>query len=1065
MLELLLSSKTTERLARLDVAWEQDMLQRLPFPLAYAVNRMRQEDAPWDLLLKDALNTLLRYIALLGVSEYLASGDKPDHDVNDEVMNLARPMSDGTWWKLAKACSHRRDPGRSLPELAAVVLRLDKAKDLAVGLRWDRYRLRSQPLGPIEALIFARNKFFAHGITPEPPVKAQASAQIRQLFRLVLDELAAIWSYDLCVPLPEGKTRQHYLLRGIGGFTKVTPPAGVSADQAYLRLLNGSVLVLHPLTLGDPTEGAVRGSLLDQTAELYLLNQIKLQKTMVPVYLGMAGDQPERRDLSASFDTLLNGKQVWAKRQDVPLERVLQYVAKKSRDSLEYFEWNNLYDPFRHVERPAVEGVVEQFIADDSSRLLFIAGESGSGKTATSIHVARRLLDDNVPVCVARAVELPTKVAGGVHRLEEWLCALHGYAGPFTKILEQATHGPSGRFVIILDGLNEFLSAGRDLEGLWRTINAFVDSHAGHKALKVVVTTHIDGDSLNIYFPHSRVPEFANHGLFRLVNGKPWMIMPSLAPEEIGAMLRVYGMDPQAAATAQQLHGGKLANPNLLSRYAEGVLSGNDLKEVGKDGITKRFVRKRVAKDKDLRKTLDRLVATLGKSKALEMTLDQIAKHDPGLATALTARNNRLLHRMRELGLVILNRGEDEEGQFTQSVALGDDSLFESLWQRRVLMQRVGMYLKSCGSFGILTVALLSLAIVTRDYFPEAAVMRSCPNCLLYRDAQDASPESPSAELQQLQQTATEMIEATRAALANLWCEVWVFAAVNFLALAAWLLSWVFVLSIILQLIELWASPTDARIRYHGFVEYLKVRGLVLRRVMLPAKVLVYGWAAVAFAFWLFRTFNDFRQGGLIPTTADTARAFLWIAGPLLAILIVIATLFLPAFSFLQWRHVCASGSHMLGSYWFSRRTVKSYALVAVTSILGLIAMLVPIGIVARTFPTTVAIHVPETRAAILAADQARHRWIDICRQAAALAGEKDWEENHPATKTNDLLPLTDEPILPEAVRGMVLPIVGGLVGLWSAGCILNLIALTFISHKLFPEQWRKRAASSSELP
>ena len=260
MLELSLSSETTERLAHLDVAWEQEMLQRLPFPLAYAVNRMRQEEAPWDLLLKDALNTLLRYIALLGVSEYLASGDKPDHDVNDEVMNLARPMSDGTWWKLAKACSHRRDPGRSLPELAAVVLRLDKAKDLAVGLRWDRYRLRSQPLGPIEALIFARNKFFAHGITPEPPVKAQASAQIRQLFRLVLDELAAIWSYDLCVPLPEGKTRQHYLLRGIGGFTKVTPPAGVSADQAYLRLLNGSVLVLHPLVtvhgFADSSEGA-----------------------------------------------------------------------------------------------------------------------------------------------------------------------------------------------------------------------------------------------------------------------------------------------------------------------------------------------------------------------------------------------------------------------------------------------------------------------------------------------------------------------------------------------------------------------------------------------------------------------------------------------------------------------------------------------------------------------------------------------------------------------------------------------------------------------------------------
>jgi hypothetical protein len=1065
MLELSLSSETTERLARLDVAWEQEMLQRLPFPLAYAVNRVRQEEVPWDVLLKDAVNALVRYTALLGVSEYLASGDKPDHDVNDEVMNLARPVSDGDWWKLAKACAHRQAPGRPLAEMAAAILRMEREDALRVSMAWDRYCIRSGPLSPVLTLVHARNRLYAHGVTPTGPEKAQASAQIRQLFRLVLDELAAIWSYDLCVPLPEGKTRQHYLLRGIGGFTKVTPPAGVSADQAYLRLPNGSVLLLHPLTLGEPTEGAVRGSLLDQTAELYLLNQIKLQKTMVPVYLGMAGDQPERRDLSASFDTLLTGKQVWAKRQDVPVERVLQYVAKKSRDSLEYFEWNNLYDPSRHVERPAVEGVVDQFIADDSSRLLFIAGESGSGKTATSIHIARRLLDDNVPVYVGRAVELPTKVGGGVHRLEEWLCALHGYASPFTKILEQATHGPSGRFVIILDGLNEFLSAGRDLEGLWRTINAFVDSHAGRKALKVVVTTRIDGDSLNIYFPHSRVPEFANHGLFRLVDGKPWMVIPSLAPEEIGAMLRAYGMDPQTAATAQQMHGGKLANPNLLSRYAEGVLSGDDLKEVGKDGITKRFVQRRVAKDNELRKNLDRLVATLGKSRALEMTLDQIAKHDPGLAIALTARNNRLLHRMRELGLVILNRGEDEEGQLTQSVALGDDSLFESLWQRRVLMHRVGMYLKSCGSFGILTVALLSLAIVTRNYFPEVAVMRSCPNCLLHRDAQDASPESPSAELQQIQHTATEMIGATRAALANLWCEVWVFAAVNFLALAAWLLSWTFVLTSILNLIELWASPMDARIRYHGFIEYLKVRGLVLRQVLLPAKVLVYGWAAVASAFLVFRTFNDFRQGGLIPTTADAARAFLWVAGPLLAILIVIATLFPPAFSFLQWRHVCASGSHMLGSYWFSRRTVKAQALVAVTSILGFIAMLVPIGIVARTFPTTVAIHVPETRAAILAADQAKHRWIDICRKAVALAGEKDWEGNHSATKTSDLLALTDEPILPEAARKMVLPIVGGLVGLWSVGCILNLIALTFISHKLFPEQWRKRAASSSELP
>ena len=85
MVRLTTSGEMDELTRRLDDAWELSVVAQLPFPLAFALNRIRQEEVAWEFLFKDGLHVLLKYLAHLGISEYLAEGDVPDFDVNDEL--------------------------------------------------------------------------------------------------------------------------------------------------------------------------------------------------------------------------------------------------------------------------------------------------------------------------------------------------------------------------------------------------------------------------------------------------------------------------------------------------------------------------------------------------------------------------------------------------------------------------------------------------------------------------------------------------------------------------------------------------------------------------------------------------------------------------------------------------------------------------------------------------------------------------------------------------------------------------------------------------------------------
>ena len=92
MLELHATPALEALAADLDGDWEASRLECLPFPIAYTLLRLRRSDYEWELLLKDMPNILLKYVAIVGAADYLASSE-PDFDVNEELQQLALNMS------------------------------------------------------------------------------------------------------------------------------------------------------------------------------------------------------------------------------------------------------------------------------------------------------------------------------------------------------------------------------------------------------------------------------------------------------------------------------------------------------------------------------------------------------------------------------------------------------------------------------------------------------------------------------------------------------------------------------------------------------------------------------------------------------------------------------------------------------------------------------------------------------------------------------------------------------------------------------------------------------------
>lgn len=1032
---LLLTGNVPDETA-FDDAWEAAAIPRLPFPIAFVLARVRQEATPWDILVKDTLSILLRYVALLGVSEYLSDPSEPDFDVNDELKNISRVMSEGQWLRLARSCAARKTAERPFPELAAAILRIETDRSMAVGAKFERYGLNTDRQGLFSILITIRNKLFAHGVTLDAEEKAQVSSQVRRLVRAVIYELEPVWEYRLCVPVG-GQESRHYLeLHGTQDFREVARPDGVRPGDAFVNLPNGRIVALHPCTLVERVKTARYGALLDQSAELYLLNY--LERAKVPVYTGLSGGCPRRPDLSDDVQAIFDRKRVWMSRQDIELEQVLQYTVRRTRESLEYFEWNNLYNPDRYIERPSLQPALSAFLDDETSRVLFITGGTGSGKTATTIHWIRRMIEDGVPVRMLRAVELPPEDTATPLRMARFLSALHGYGGPFEEILHHAASSPSGRFVLVIDGLNEFLAKGRDLDTLWRTLNALVEQYAHIAAFKMVLTTRTESDDPAAFFPRGEPPVFAQADAFFRVEGRPWFTIPPLSTEEIAALLERYGFDSAVARRSAEKHQRVLSNANLAARYAEGVLGGADIRRMDRNGITVAFAYGCLSRDRTLRNALDGLTAILGKNRQFEMPLDAIATADPKLAEMLNANNHRILNRLRELGLVCIERTHDEEGLPATTLSLGNDTLFEVLRARRerkISVFNLARLWGTIATFILIVMLVISTGVkkIARMEFERRTISINS----FYgaqREAQGVEPDTIK-RLESLRLCTLDHLENLVDAVSGyltdyIKCLAYSLEALVFLCFA-----------VVLVLTEfpkwLWRRRrVDARLKYLSWkMEREAVRPIV-DCLWIAMVVLII--VTLVLAIWHF--FLDSPQ---------PFKILLWPALVLLAFIAVFGLLLVSANAH---RIASRSGSDMLMTWWYSRKEVVVSLQHGLLYCGNLVLCLTLIYFAVGLSPRQIGWHAEQMDRSADAVDAALSQHVTLQAEIAEATGVHDFI-SIPMTQCPRL---GDSPFVSADNHARLLRFLLVALALFGIGFLLATGFQIAVSRRTFPEQWGK---------
>lgn len=672
----------------------------LPFPVAFAWDRVRKEPTPWNRLFRDGLETVLRYLGVVAASEYLAEEDHTDPGVNDALKPLGRGgPSAGHWLQLVRRCARREPPGRrALPGLEEGWQQVEEER--RVRLVWPRRNLDTQPQGLLSTLVTARNHLFGHGVAPEPGERDAAARRLRKLYRLALESLAPVWRHALHLPVPADGGERFLRLRGLQDFAAVEPPASAGTG-GWVEGRGGVPVPLYPLALAD-RPGTGEGTLLGRSAELYLINY--LRRSEVPVYMGLRGDVGERPDLADDVSALFERKGVWERRRDLELDQVLAYAAEdKAERSLEYFRRDGLYTPAAHVDRSDLQEELDAFLASGDARLLFVTGRAGTGKTASLARWTERLRDRDAPVLLLRAIELPEREVTSAPRLEEWLCGELGWDGDLAEVLDRAAEREPGRLVIVLEGLNEFADLGRDLDGLWRAVNELAERHAEHEALKVVVSARSEGPRPEAYLPGGDPPaRFADPSVYWRSDGEHFLRVEGLSPDEsVDALVR-RGVGDDRARRAVREHGDALSNPMNVVRFADGILAGDELDEVTAEGLTLSFLERRVSDSPDLQEVLRDLIAVLGEEKSSALTLETIRDEDPDLAEALRPGSG-LLDRLRAFELVRAHHVEGSDGRPVPVLSLGDDRLFDTLWRRENRRIR----LKTTGNIWLTTLLII----------------------------------------------------------------------------------------------------------------------------------------------------------------------------------------------------------------------------------------------------------------------------------------------------------------------------------------------------------------------
>ncbi len=692
MIELILSPRLQSLCDPLDEAWETGMVEKLPFPVAFHLDHLRRENYPWDFLLKDMLHILLKYLSVVAVSDYLHSAGEPDYDINEQLQNLRINMSEGHWLRLLRNCSASKHG--SLDREMMESFRKAESGPYQARIAWPETGLRTNDAGLLSTLVTLRNKLLGHGKSPSEADKQRITPVVAGLYRAVIELYRPLWEYDLVYRFDRHRVSEAFVLRGVRNFARPALPESAFPSRCFLAGDGKPSIDLSPLVLADKPALDSQVTLIDLQSEQYILEH--LDSNLNPEYTGVGGSTLRKSQHRDELVQILDGKGVWQHRRDIELSGIPERVRARTLETLEDLEYNSIFKPGSYFHREATEVFFQAFLADEAHRALIVSGVPGCGKTTAVAHFVNSLLASGENVLLVRGIEMPERVQKP-QEFERWIAEYLGFDGELEEILDHLA-GNGKKFLLILDGINEFTAVGRDASKLFTQINHFLARRRKDPVLKILFT--LRSDTLNFFLPGGRLPVDAIEELYFRPDGKDYYGIGVLDEAEGMSLLATLGVPGDQAGKIMRLLRQPLRTPQVLYKIANGAIIPEDLKGMDTLAITSKFLEKRLGRDKKLKAICTELVGAMAKTKDMNLTEAYLLEKAPKLYTKLTANRNRVLNVLADLEIIQQIRTEDSRGNPSTTLLLAHDTIFESL-SRGVdnTMQRIRSRIGLAGMF------------------------------------------------------------------------------------------------------------------------------------------------------------------------------------------------------------------------------------------------------------------------------------------------------------------------------------------------------------------------------
>jgi hypothetical protein len=672
--------------------WMDKIIKKMPFPIAYPLHRAREEGYPWHQVLKDLLNAVLHYAALLAVSEYMASGEEPDFDINEVIQErIGRGISEGHWLSFIRICVKKRENKTKIPILSEVFFALEKENKVL--LEDDEHDMKPRREGLLSTWIALRNKFI-HGPELNDQAKKERIDKILSLVKSIIHFLEPLSEYHYCHRIKGKRFEGLFDLTGVEDFRELEFDGALGKSEGLLIIdqKKKEYLPLFPLYISYKGKKGI----IKEDSEVYLINTIEKQKPSQ--YMSPPGNFVSPKEMKEHVIGYFNKKRIYEKRQDIELAEVYTKGLEKNRWIVEELVAQGLYIPDKYVEREEFARDIEAFLSS-GKKAVIISGESGSGKTSSLIHWAGNMLQNNEMAFMIRCEGLPA-AALNPDKLERTLSEELGYAGNFEEIIDWFDK-KNKRFCLILEGMNEFVGPGKDLWRFFESINTLLSRYRDKKSLKILIST--TSETVPHFLNEQKVlPESMAEEKELYFHGKEGDIygFRKFSQEELQTVAKNYDVPYWAVEEVRKNKKIDLLNPRQFHIFAELFKTWteediaefkekethqkivNEMLKYSGYKLADKHVSRVLKKDKKLLTILEEMARFMHKQKDLSPTWARYEEKNPKLALMLKENNWENLMQLKELQLIKEERISGSESIGDWKLSFRHDKVYDILTKR-----------------------------------------------------------------------------------------------------------------------------------------------------------------------------------------------------------------------------------------------------------------------------------------------------------------------------------------------------------------------------------------------